>query len=531
MEFLVEDTILYLCQYIDSRKLLINRKFYETILPLIRHTYEYDADSIIRDIDIFSGPYPRIIRNFTSVNTDILKQCEIIEIGDMNNMLDGFLDLKNTKIKHIIRSDKDCPEELDDTYYSIIYPLDIITISSLPGDDFFEELYSLQKISVKQRFSPKYIINLPKKLTHLYTHESFYCLQDWVMPLLPTSITHLSLNIALLVKVEFPKTLTHLWIFGESDTELNDMYLHEGLKFLYLEHCYGDITTKSIPVTLEEFIIKSDYNGKIFRESFKKIKVLKFEGKCHNYCSSIMPENLETLVLGKSGNELIAVPDKLKYLKLGFQKWTLVNWPSTLKEFICKGNIGFQFELEKKNFCFNLGKNLKKINFGTIEKLDISIHIPDTVTELFSSARNLSYLKINHKIEKLILTDNNYEPDCYSAVKNIECNIIEIEVVYLIDLHNNFNECTHTLILSNSFREQDARYRFNSHFFQIPYHIQTIEFTDSMCDANYYKKIPFHVKKIIYNSKRKYKVGYFYHSDRDVVIVQKSNKINYEPKL
>lgn len=530
MELLVKDTILYLCQYIDSRILLINRKLYEIILPHIRSTYEYDADSIIRDIDIFSGPYPIIIRNFTSDKTDILKQCEIIEIGDMTDILDGYIDLKNTKIKHVVRSDKDS-SEFYDTYYSIIFPPNIITITSLPGDNFDEELYSLQKISVKQRFHPKNIRNLPKKLTHLYTHENFYCLQDWVIPVLPTSITHLSLNIALLDKVEFPKTLTHLWIFGGKNTELNDMYLHEGLKFLCLDHCSGDITTKSIPSSLEEFIIKSDYNGKIFRESLKKIKVLKFEGKCDNYCYSNMPENLETLVLEKSGEELITVPEKLKYLKLGFQNWMLVNWPSTLKEFICKGNIGFRFELEKKNFCFEIGKNLKKINFGTTEKLDIPIHIPDTVTELFSSIHNLSYLKINHKIEKLILTDNNYDPDCYSSVKNIECDIIGTKVVYLIDLKNNFNEHTHTLVIRNSFRLLDTKYRFNSHFFQIPYHIQTIEFTDAMCDANYYKKIPLHVKKIIYNSKRKYNVGYFYHSDRDVVIVQKSKKINYEPEL
>lgn len=532
MEFLVNDTVIYLAKYIDARLLFLNKRMYETLFSYVRETYEYHADHIIRDIDIFGEGYPKIIRNFTGYRTDILKNCEIIEIGDMNGMDSPSLDLLDTNIKHLVRSDNDKNEQ-HDTYFNIIYPKTLETIADAPGDNFPAEQIYLRKIGCKQRlsFRDEGLRSLPRELTHLYTHNSFYGLPEWIIPELPTSITHLSIKVSDLFPKKFPQTITHLSIFDKLDISLDELNLHEGLLFLSLEHYTGNITETSLPESLDEFIIKTDYIGSIDKGALKNIKVLRFGHLLKKQSTNIMPNSLERLFIYNYLNYDVKLPPALKYLNIGGKNRIIDNLPVSLTEFIVIGRV------HSPTLNCEFGENLEKIDLGYC-KLKKPITIPHKVTELSTIMENLIYLQIYHKLKKLKLhgyilnCEDDDVDDCISRIKTINCDIIESNATNLLSLHNNWNENTNTIIVTKSYHGPIETYFNTTYYYQIlPHHIKTIEFTDIMCRANHYKKISFHIKKIIYNSERKNICEYFYYLDRDVEIIQKSNRINYEPEL
>ena len=114
----------------------------------------------------------------------------------------------------------------------------------------------------------------------------------------------------------------------------------------------------------------------------------------------------------------------------------------------------------------------------------------------------------------------------YAPIKNILCEIIETNVKKMPKLKYNLNELTHTIIVSRTYEGYDLGYA--NYYFDVAKQIKTIEFVDVLCPGFHYKKIPYHVKKIVYNSRRKNEADYFYCMDRDVVIIQRSKYISYD---
>ena len=354
----------------------------------------------MRVIDILGEPYPRIIRNYSGSNNNILKNCEILHVDEMsntnNNLIDSeiipFLNFKKTNIKKIVRSDIN-------NILPIIYSSKIVSLTNVDTGDYvnIKKIKSLKKISgynVSPYLESKWLNclkSIGEKLTHLDVTDD---LPKKTYKYLP-NLTHLSVDAPGSSRIKFPKTLIYLRLYGKLKYSLEKLKLHEGLLHFRLSEYTGNIIDRSLPASLEELEVEHGLVSDIDEHALKNVKMLKLD-VWYNYSVEVLPETLETLILGETNEEIsVSFPPNIKYIHL-FDRdynWTIDSLPDNLKEYKCTGVTTLECELPN---------SLEKL-WLVCDKLDRIINIPNKVTELAISENCIEYIKVNHTLKKLKL--------------------------------------------------------------------------------------------------------------------------------
>ena len=245
----------------DVREFLLNRLLRDKLLIFIRNNYVYDYDLIVRNLDIFDQPYPRIISGLNeSINETnfILDNCEILYNVDCLDR--GFsISLFSNKIKELFFNKILSPE----TQYGITPQLH----RSIRKN--FSLSSNIKKLMIDNIFNN---IIIPVNLTHLCLFE-----YDGVMTQFPKFLTHFNLGDLFNRRIEkdiLPKSLIWFEVGVSFKQSIIDTF-HEGIQTIVLGTMYDSKELIHIPKSTESLTI-TDFNVICMHNNFDFLTNLQY---------------------------------------------------------------------------------------------------------------------------------------------------------------------------------------------------------------------------------------------------------------
>lgn len=349
----------------DVREFLLNRLLRDKLLIFIRNNYVYDYDLVVRNLDIFDRPYPRIISGLNeSINETnfILDNCEILYNVDCLDR--GFsISLFSNKIKELFFNKILSPE----TQYGITPQLH----RSIRKN--FSLSSNIKKLMIDNIFNN---IIIPVNLTHLCLFE-----YDGVLTQFPKFLTHLNLDDLFNRRIEkdvLPKSLIWFEVGVSFKQSIIDTF-HEGIQTIVLGTMYDSVELVHIPKSTELLTINTFYimNININFNFLTNLQYLNIQTCWTNITG--LPINLKTGLFDRRANFNCLLPDTLENLYIS-----------------CKINISYLKNL-KKLVLLSVSDNYlnsyclpENINY-----LDISCFSKTQASEI-NICENVKYMRINN---------------------------------------------------------------------------------------------------------------------------------------